>query len=174
MRQASAQASGGTESSASLMKDAQAASGFLQPPRTVPVSGVNLAPHAGHLRLRTPEGPNPSLQAGEAPHRGQGGGGRSISAASASVPEPVSSRSLRSSTASDRPSSLAGASGPTSPAQGVRVLHGGIVPSARTPTRRDCRQTKIRVGARAHSLFGTHKDSAALRAALSITYLGDC
>ena len=50
----------------------------------------------------------------------------------------------------------------------------GIVPSARTPTRRDCRQTKIRVGARAHSLFGTHKDSAAPRAALSITYLGDC
>lgn len=48
------------------------------------------------------------------------------------------------------------------------------VPSARTPTRRDRRQTKIRVGARAHSLLGTHKDSAALRAALSITYLGDC
>lgn len=116
MRQASAQASGGTANSASLMKDAQAASGFLQPSRTVPVSGVNLAPHAGRLRLRTPEGSNPSLQAGEAPHRGQGGGGRSISAASASVPKPVSSRSLRSSTASDRPSSSAGVSDPTSPA----------------------------------------------------------
>ena len=64
MRKASAQASGGTESSASPMKGAQAASGFLQPSGTVPASGVNLAPLAGHLRLRTPEGPNPSLQAG--------------------------------------------------------------------------------------------------------------
>ena len=107
------------------MKDAQAASGFLQPSRTVPASGVNLAPHAGHLRLRTPEGPNPSLQAGEAPHRGQGGGGRNISAASASVPEPVSSRSLRSSTASDRSSSPAGVSGPTSPAQGFACFMAG-------------------------------------------------
>ena len=69
---------------------------------------------------------------------------------------------------------LGGRQRPDEPGVGVRVLPGGIVPSARTPTRRDCRQTKIRVGARAHSLFGAHKDSAALRAALSITYLGDC
>lgn len=63
-----------------------------------------------------PEGSNPSLRAGEAPHRGQGGGGRNISAASASVPKPVSSRSPRSSTASDRSSSSAGVGDPTSPA----------------------------------------------------------
>lgn len=97
MRQASAQASSGTANSASLMKDTQVASGFLQPSRTVPVGDVNLAPHVGHLHLRTPDGLSPPRQAGEAPHRGQGGDGRSISAASASVPKPVSSRSLRSS-----------------------------------------------------------------------------
>ena len=69
---------------------------------------------------------------------------------------------------------LGGRQRPDEPGVGARVLHGGIVPSARTPTRRDCRQTKIRVGARAHSLFGTHEDSAVRGAALSITHLGDC
>lgn len=38
--------------------------------------------------------------------------------------------------------------------EGVRSPPYGSVPSARTPIRRDCRQTKIRVGARANSLFG--------------------
>ena len=33
------------------------------------------------------------------------------------------------------------------------------VPSARLPTRRDCRQTKIRVGVRANSLFGWEEQS---------------
>lgn len=69
---------------------------------------------------------------------------------------------------------LGGRQRPDEPGVGVLVLHGGIVPSARTPTRRDCRQTKIRVGARAHSLFGTHKDSAVPRTALSITQVLDC
>lgn len=116
MRRASAQAPGGTANGAGPMRGTQVASGFLQPSRTVPVSDVDPAPHAGRLRLRTPEGPSPPLRAGEAPHRGRGGDGRDISAASAGAPKPSSSQSPRSSTASDGSSSSAGAGDPASPA----------------------------------------------------------
>lgn len=118
MRHISAQASSGTAKRASLMKETQVARGFLHPSRTVPVSEVNLAPHDGHLHRRTPEGSKPSLQAGPDPHRGQRDDGWYSSAASASVPKPTSSRSLRSSTASDSRSSSPGVSDPTSPAYG--------------------------------------------------------
>ena len=174
MRRASAQAPGGTANGASLMKGTQVASGFLQPSRTVPVSDVDLAPHAGHLRLRTPEGPSPPLRAGERRIAGR-------EATGGTSPPPLGERAEAGLVSEPalldgvgRVLQLGGGQGPHEPGVGVRALHGGIVPSALTPTRRDCRQTKNRVGARAHSLFGTHKDSAARRAALSITYLGDC
>ena len=116
MRQASAHASSGAANSASLMKDTQAASGFLQFSRTVPVSDVNLVPHARHLHRWSPDAETPSRRAPPSPHSGQAGSGLYSSAASASVPKPSSSRSLRSSTASDRSSNSAGVSDPTSPA----------------------------------------------------------
>lgn len=43
---------------------------------------------------------------------------------------------------------LGRAQGPHEPGAGARVLHGGVAPSTRRPTQRDCRQTKIRMGTR--------------------------
>lgn len=43
--------------------------------------------------------------------------------------------------------------------EGIRSSHTDLSHPPRTPTRRDCRQTKIRVGARANSLFGSEGHS---------------
>lgn len=78
-----AHASSGAANSASLMKDTQVASGFLQFSRTVPVSDVNLVPHARHLHRWSPDAEAPSRRAPPSPHSGQAGSGLYSSAASA-------------------------------------------------------------------------------------------
>lgn len=141
MRQASAQESSGTANSASRMKDTQVDSGFLQFSRTVPVSEVNLAPQLGQRQRRTPDGSRPSLHGDASPqaeHAGRGAvavGGLGERADADLLPEPPfldgSGKELE----------FAGGQAADEPRVGVQSLHGGVFPSARTPTRRECRQT---------------------------------
>lgn len=115
MRHISAQASRDAAESVSLMKSTQVGSGFLQCSRTVPVRELNLAPHRGQRHLCTEAAVSPSLQGEGSPQAGHAGSGRYSRAASASVPNPASSRSMRSLTASCRSSRSPADSPSTSP-----------------------------------------------------------